>query len=175
MGYDVLIQKIFMCEAGLNVQNSLDVAQVLLAFSFLIENHFPKNNIFCRSNINFPTRRIFGKAMLPSPCKGDIAVSRIEVSLQTSRDVDQVKVAAAVAGNFRSDYIGWRAVIFWFRKTVEQGRDVLVSNEQGDIDIEGEAWFTVVHRADGAGDEISDAGLVQRTRKKGDQIRFGLE
>jgi hypothetical protein len=88
--------------------------------------------------------------------------------------VDQVKVAAAVAGNFRSDYIGWRAVIFGFRKTVEQGRDVLGSKEQGDVDIEGEAWFTVVHRADGAGDEISDAGIVQGTRKKGDQIRFGL-
>jgi len=47
-------------------------------------------------------------------------------------------------------------------------------NEQGDVDIEGEAWFTVVHRTDGAGDEISYAGIVQGTRKKGDQIRFGL-
>jgi len=151
-----------MCEAGLNVQNSLDVAQVLLAFSFLIENHFPKNNIFCRSNINIPTRRIFGKAMLPSPGKCGIAVSRIEVGLQARRDVDQVKVAAAVAGNFRGNHIDWRGVKFGFRKTVEQGRDVLGSNEQGDVDIEGEAWFTVVHRADGAGDEISDASDEQR-------------
>ena len=147
---------------------------MLLAFSFPVENHFPKNNIFCRSNINFPRRCIFGKAMLPSPGKGDIAISRIEISLQTSRDVDQVKVAAAVAGNFRSDYIGWRAVVFGFRKRVEQGRDVLGCDKQGDVDIECEARFAVVHRADGAGDEISDAGLVQGTRKKGDQIRFGL-
>ena len=124
--------------------------------------------------MHWPIRRIFGKAILPSPGKGGIAVAGIEVSLQASRDVDQVKVAAAVTGNFRSDHIGWRAVIFRFRKTVEQGRYLLGREKQRDVDIEGEAWFTVVHRADGAGDEISDAGIVQGTRKKGDQIRFGL-
>lgn len=175
MGYDLLIQKFLMRETGLNVQNSLNVAQVFLAFSFLVENHFPENNIFCRSNMHWTKRRIFGKSMLPSPGKSGIAVSRIEVGLQASRDVDQVKVAAAVAGNFRSDYIGWRAVISRFRKTVEQRRDVLGRDEQGDVDIECKAWFTVVHRADGAGDEISDASIVQGTRKKGDQIRFWLE
>ena len=53
----------------------------LVAVSFPIENHFPKNNIFCRGNMHFATRRIFCKPMLPSPGKGGIAVSRIEVSL----------------------------------------------------------------------------------------------
>jgi hypothetical protein len=89
--------------------------------------------------------------------------------------VDQVKVAAAVAGNFRSDYIGWRAVIFRFRKTVEQRRDVLGSEDQGDIDIQREARFAVVHRSDGTGYEITDSDFMKGTRKKGDQIRFWLE
>ena len=118
--------------------------------------------------MHFSERRIFCKPMLPSPGKSGIAISGIEVGLQAGRDVDQAEVAAAIAGNFRSDHIGRRAVIFGFRKTVEQSRDVLGCDEQGDVDIECESRFAVVHGTHGAGDEISDAGFVQGTRKKCD-------
>lgn len=172
MGSDIFVQKHLVGEAGLNIQNPLDVAQVLLVFSFLVEDHFPEDDVFHRSDVDWSMGRVFGQAVLPSPSEGLVTIAGIEVGLKPRRDVDEVEMAAAVTGDFRSNHIGGRAVIFGFRKTVEDRWNVFRGDKQRYIDIQREARFAVVHGADRTCNQVADSGLVQRACKKGKEIRF---
>jgi hypothetical protein len=57
----------------LDVQNALNVAQMLFAFTFLIKDHFPKDDVFRRCNVDRPMQGIFSKAVPPSLGKFGIA------------------------------------------------------------------------------------------------------
>jgi len=78
-----------------------------------------------------------------------------------------------IASNFRCDYIGRWTIVFRFRKTFENRRNVFVVDKQWDVNIQREARFAIVHRSNRASNKIADTSLVQRERKKVDAIRFG--
>ena len=81
-------------------------------------------------------------------------------------------MASAVAGNLGGDHICWGAVVFGLCKASKKRWDFFDSDKKGNVDIQGEAGFAVVHGANRASYEITDAGFVKRARKKGDEVRF---
>ena len=166
MSFDVFIKKLLVCKERLDVQDALDTTEMLFAFPFLIKDHFPKDDVFYGSDVDRTMRGIFREAILPSPCKGGVAVSGIEVGLESRRDVNEIEMTSAVAGNFGSDQICWGAVVFRICKAGEKRRDFFDSDKKGNVNIQCEARFTVVHCPNGAGYEISNAGGVQRKHKK---------
>jgi hypothetical protein len=173
MGCYIFIKKLLVCKGRLDVQDALNVAKMLFAFAFLIKDHFPKDNVFYGCNVDRPVQGIFGEAVLPSPGKCGIAVTGVEVGLETSPDMDEVKMASAVAGNFGCNNICWGAVVFGLSKAGEKLRDFFGSDKKGNVDIQREAGFAVVHRSNGTGYEISNADFVKGARKKCDEVRFG--
>jgi hypothetical protein len=173
MGSDIFIKKLLVRKGRLDVQNALNVAQMLFAFAFLIKDHFPKDDVFRRRNVDRPMQGIFCKAVPPSPGKCRIAVAWVEVGLEASRDVDEVEMASAIAGNFGGNHIRWWAVVFGFSKAGEKRRDFSGSDKKWNVDIQREAGFAVVHRSNGTGYEITDACFVKGTRKKCNEVRFG--
>lgn len=173
MGCDIFIKKLLVRKGRLDVQNALNVAQMLFAFTFLIKDHFPKDDVFRRCNVDRPMQGIFSKAVPPSPGKCGIAVAWVEVGLKARRDVDEVKMTSAIAGNFRGNHICWGAVVFGLDKAGENRRDFTGSDKKGNVDIQREAGFAVVHRSNGTGYEITDAGFVKGTREKRNEVRFG--
>ena len=60
---------------------------MLFAFTFLIEDHFPKDDVFYGSDVDGTLRSIFREAVLPSPSKGGVAVSGIEVSFRAIQQI----------------------------------------------------------------------------------------
>ena len=111
-----IVEEILMRKNGLNVQDALDVAQVFLAFAFLVKDHFPEDNVFGWGNVDRAVRCLLGESVLPSPCEGGIAIAGVEICFKPCRDMDDIEVAAAVASNFRGDHIGRRAIILGFLK-----------------------------------------------------------
>jgi hypothetical protein len=91
MDSDIFIKKLLVRKGRLDVQDALNVAKMLFAFAFLIKDHFPKDNVFHGCNVDRSVQGIFGEAVLPSPGKCGIAIAGVEVGLETSRDVDEVK------------------------------------------------------------------------------------
>jgi len=50
---------------------------MLFAFTFLVKDHFPKDDIFCGGKLDRTLQGVFREAVLPSPSKCGIAVSGI--------------------------------------------------------------------------------------------------
>ena len=116
---------------------------------------------------------LFGEAVLPGPGEGGVSLAGVEVGFEAGGDVDDVEVAAAVAGDFGGDDVGGWAVVVGFGEEGEEGGDVFSGEEYGDIDINGEAGFAVVHGSNGTGDEVAESCVVEGAGEEGEEVRFG--
>ena len=154
-----------MRKNGLDVQDTLDITEVFFAFAFSVKNHFPEDNIFGWCDIDRAERCLLGESVLPGPCEGGISIARVEVCFEPCRDMDDIEVAPAVAGNFGGDHIGRRTIIRGFLKTGYERGDVFKTYKQRDINIECEPRFAIVHRTDRSGDNVAEASIVDGTNK----------
>ncbi len=156
----------------MEVKDALDVAEVLFAFSFFVEDQLPEDDVFGGGNVEGALGCLFGEAVLPGPGERGVAIAWVEIGFEAGWNVDDVEVTAAVAGDFRGDDVGGGAVVVGFGEKSGKCGDVFWGKKDGDVDVEGEAGFAIVHGADGTGDEVAEAGLVEGAGEEGEEVRF---
>jgi hypothetical protein len=55
---------------------------------------------------------LFDEFVPPPPRQSVVPVSGVEVGFESGGDVDDIEVPSAVSGDFRSDEVGGRTIIF---------------------------------------------------------------
>ena len=111
-----IVEEVLVQKNGVDVQNALDVTEVFFAFAFSVKDHFPEDNILGWCDMDRAERCLLGELVLPTPCEGGISIAGVEVCFEPCRDMDDIEVAAAVAGNFGGDHIGRGTIILGFLK-----------------------------------------------------------
>ena len=94
------------------------------------------DNVFRGSDVDGTIRGLFDEFMPPSPGECGVAVSGVEDGFEAGGDVYDIEVPSAVSGDFGSDEVGGRTIIFSVWKDGGEGRNFLGHNQDRDIHIQ---------------------------------------
>lgn len=86
--------------------------------------------------------------------------------------MDDIEVPSAVSGDFRSDEVGGRTIIFGVWKKGCQCLNFFGHDQNWNVHIQRETRFAVMHGTYGTGYQIAHSGVFKRSNEEGNQVRF---